>query len=131
MRERAFSYFERGVETAAYLGSPYTWIDSYFPPLEVHKGVVPTDELVYGQEFRAGEVVANSDAMLRMLEQVNDDNLGVILDIGHQYAQKEPIPLSVEKLGKHMKYVHVAADDGNGRTSPGIWFSSEKFLSFL
>jgi len=151
VREKAFSYFERGVETAAYLGSPYTWIDSYFPPLEVQKGVVPTDGLVYGQEFRVkisdgfdwqqfwdsfiaaishcnqiagsngigllveprvGEVVANSDAMLRMIEQVNDDNLGVILDIGHQYAQKELIPLSIEKLGRHMKYVHIADNDG-------------------
>lgn len=151
VRQKAFSYFERGVETAAYLGSPYTWIDSYFPPLEVEKGVVPTDELVYGQEFRVrvpdtfdwqrfwdsfieaishcnqvakkngigllveprvGEVVANSDAMLRMIEQVNDDNLGVILDIGHQYAQKELIPLSIEKLGRHMKYVHIADNDG-------------------
>ena len=42
VREKAFEYYERGVETAAYLGSPYTWIDSYFPPLEVQKGVVPT-----------------------------------------------------------------------------------------
>ena len=39
-------------------------------------------------EPRVGEVVANSDALLRMLEQVNDDNLGVILDIGHQCAQR-------------------------------------------
>ncbi len=160
IREKAFSYFERGVETAAYLDSPYTWIDSYFPPLEVQKGVVPTDELVYGQEFRVrvpetfnwqrfwdsfieaidhcnriarengvgllveprvGEVVANSDAMLRMIEQVNDDNLGVILDIGHQYAQKELIPLSIEKLGRHMKYIHIADNDGrdNRHLVPG------------
>lgn len=160
VREKAFSYFERGVETAAYLGSSYTWIDSYFPPLEVQKGVVPTDELVYGQEFRVripetfnwqrfwdsfieaidhcnriaknsgigllveprvGEVVSNSDAMLRMLEQVDDDNLGVILDIGHQYAQKELIPLSIEKLGAHMKYMHIADNDGrdNRHLVPG------------
>jgi sugar phosphate isomerase/epimerase len=38
VRDKAFSYFERGVQTAAYLGSPYIWIDSYFPPLEVRKG---------------------------------------------------------------------------------------------
>ncbi len=160
VREKAFSYFERGVETAAYLGSPYTWIDSYFPPLEVQRGVVPTDELVYGQEFRVripdgfdwqrfwdsfieavvfcnrtakangigllveprvGEVVPNSDAMLRMLEQVNDDNLGVILDIGHQHAQKEMIPLAIEKLGRHMRYVHIADNDGrdNRHLVPG------------
>ena len=72
-------------------------------------------------EPRVGEVVANSDAMLRMIEQVNDDNLGVILDIGHQYAQKELIPLSIEKLGRHMKYVHIADNDGrdNRHLVPG------------
>jgi sugar phosphate isomerase/epimerase len=72
-------------------------------------------------EPRVGEVVTNSDAMLRLIEAVNDDNFGVILDVGHQHAQKELLPLSVEKLGRHMKYVHVADNDGrdNRHFSPG------------
>lgn len=151
IRARAFDSFERGIETARYLGSPYAWIDSYFPPLDVVQGVVPTQDLVYGQEFRVvvpeefawprfwdsfvqaiikaneiakqygikllleprvGEVVSNSDAMLRLIEQVNDANFGMILDIGHQHAQKELIPLSIEKLGENIRYVHVADNDG-------------------
>jgi sugar phosphate isomerase/epimerase len=160
VRARAFDYFQQGIETASFLGSPYAWIDSYFPPLEVRSGIVPTEELVYGQAFRVsvpdgfdwqrfwdsfveavrranaiakkssvgllleprvGEVVTNSDAMLRLIEAVDDDNFGVILDVAHQYAQKELLPLSVEKLGRHMKYVHVADNDGkeNRHFAPG------------
>jgi sugar phosphate isomerase/epimerase len=160
VRERAMEHFSRGAETAAFLGSPYVWIDSYFPPLKVHRGVVPTEGLVYGQEFRVsvpeefrwprfwssfveavrrvtaiarsqgvgllveprvGEVVSNSEAMLRLVEAVADDNLGLILDTAHQHAQKELVPLSVEKLGAHLKYVHVADNDGrdNRHFEPG------------
>jgi sugar phosphate isomerase/epimerase len=160
VRATAFEHFQRGIETASYLGSPYAWIDSFFPPLAVKKGVIPTEELVYGQEFRVsvpdgfdwrrfwdsfveavcraneiakknsvgllleprvGEVVSNSDAMLRLIEAVDDGNFGVILDVGHQHAQKELLPLSVEKLGRHMKYVHIADNDGkdNRHFAPG------------
>jgi len=159
-REKAFAAFEKGVETAAFFGSPYVWIDSYFPPLGVKKGVVPTQALVYGQEFRVtvpddfswerfwesfvaavmrandiarshgigllveprvGEVVSNSDALLRLIDRVGDDNFGVILDIGHQHAQKELIPLAIEKLGRRLKYVHIADNDGrdNRHFAPG------------
>jgi sugar phosphate isomerase/epimerase len=121
---------------------------------------VPTEELVYGQEFRVtvpagfdwrrfwesfvqavrrangiarkngvgllleprvGEVASNSDALLRLIEAVDDDNFGVILDVAHQHAQKELLPLSIEKLGRHLKYVHVADNDGrdNHHFGPG------------
>ena len=160
VQQRALDYFERGVETARYLESPFVWIDSYFPPLKIEKGVLPTEELVYGQDFRVivpdefdwrrfwdnfvtsiircneicktfqvqflieprvGEVISNTDAMLRLIDLVNDDNFGIILDIAHQHAQKELIPLSIEKLGRHMKYVHVADNDGrdNRHFEPG------------
>jgi len=130
------------------------------PPLKIEKGVLPTEELVYGQDFRVivpdefdwrrfwdnfvasiircneicktfqvqflieprvGEVISNTDAMLRLIDLVNDDNFGIILDIAHQHAQKELIPLSIEKLGRHMKYVHVADNDGrdNRHFEPG------------
>jgi sugar phosphate isomerase/epimerase len=159
-REKAFEQFERGVETARYLGSPYVWIDSYFPPLELKQGVRSTEELVYGQQLRVrvpegfewpgfwrsfvesvgraaeiagryqlgllleprvGEVVTNSDAMLRLAEQVGSESLGFILDIAHQHAQKELIPLAIEKLGKALRYVHVADNDGrdNRHLEPG------------
>jgi sugar phosphate isomerase/epimerase len=156
----ALALFEEGVRTAAYLGSPNVWVDSYFPPVEVLSGTLMTDAIVFGQqpriripagfswlrfwehyvgvmrrctaiarsygvqllvEPRVGEVTSNSEALLRLLDAVGDDNLGVILDTAHQHAQKELLPLSVEKLGRRIRYVHVADNDGlvNRHLVPG------------
>lgn len=63
-------------------------------------------------EPRVGETVSNTDAMLRLFEEVGSDNFGAILDTGHLNAQKEILPLSVAKLGPKLFYVHVADNDG-------------------
>ena len=72
-------------------------------------------------EPRVGENISNSDAMLRLLEAVDAENFGAVLDVGHMHAQKEIIPLSVEKLGSKIFYVHVADNDGrdNYHLPPG------------
>jgi sugar phosphate isomerase/epimerase len=160
VQAKAFEYFRRGAEAAAFFESANLWIDSYMPPLTVVQGVRPTDDLVYGQtmrvsipdgfeweafwahfvdsvarcaaiarehrlpllvEPRVGETAATSDALLRLWDGVNDENLGFILDVAHQHAQKEMIPLAVEKLGRHLKYVHVADNDSrdNRHFAPG------------
>jgi sugar phosphate isomerase/epimerase len=149
--ERAMAFFEDGAKTAAYLGSPFMWIDSHLPPVQVVGGTLLTDEIVFGQDYRVripedfdwnrfwahfvgsvrrcnriakehgvqllveprvGETTSNCEALLRLAEAVDDENFGVILDTAHQHAQKEMLPLSVEKLGKHIRYVHVADNDG-------------------
>lgn len=149
--ERAMAFFEKGAKTAAYLGSPFMWIDSHLPPVQVIGGTLLTDEIVFGQDYRVripedfewnrfwphfvgsvrrcnqiakehgvqllveprvGETTSNCEALLRLAEAVDDENFGVILDTAHQHAQKEMLPLSVEKLGKHIRYVHVADNDG-------------------
>lgn len=157
---KAMEAFKRGAEAAAYFGSANLWVDSYLPPVEVLKGVLPTRELVYGKslriripagfswdtfwdsfvrsiaectavaksnglpllvEPRVGETTANADALLRLWDAVRDENLGFILDVAHQHAQKEMMPLVVEKLGRHLKYVHVADNDSrdNRHLPPG------------
>jgi sugar phosphate isomerase/epimerase len=63
-------------------------------------------------EPRVGELLSNTDAILRMMDTVNDDNFGAVLDTAHLNAQKEILPLSVEKLGKRIFYVHAADNDG-------------------
>ncbi len=66
-------------------------------------------------EPRVGEIISNTDAMLRLMDAVNDSNFGAVFDTGHQHAQKEILPLSVEKLGKRIFYLHVS--DNNGLTN--------------
>jgi sugar phosphate isomerase/epimerase len=63
-------------------------------------------------EPRVGEIVSNTDALLRLMDAVDNDNFGAVLDTGHQHAQKEILPLSIEKLGARVHYLHVSDNDG-------------------
>lgn len=62
-------------------------------------------------EPRVGENISNTDGMLRLIDHVDHPNLGVVLDTGHQNAQKEILPLAVYKLGKRIKYLHASDND--------------------
>jgi sugar phosphate isomerase/epimerase len=72
-------------------------------------------------EPRVGEIISNTDALLRLAEAVDSDNFGAVLDTGHLHAQKEILPLSVEKLGGRIYYVHASDNDGqtNQHLAPG------------
>jgi len=72
-------------------------------------------------EPRVGELISNTDALLRLMDAINDENFGAVLDTAHQHAQKELLPLSVEKLGRRIYYLHVADNDGkeNQHLAPG------------
>lgn len=72
-------------------------------------------------EPRVGELVSNTDALLRLIEQVNSPIFGAVLDTGHLHAQKEILPLSVEKLGSRIFYVHASDNDSrdNEHLAPG------------
>ena len=63
-------------------------------------------------EPRVGEIISNTDALLRLMDHVGAPNFGAVLDTAHQHAQKEILPLSVEKLGDRIMYLHVADNDG-------------------
>jgi sugar phosphate isomerase/epimerase len=72
-------------------------------------------------EPRVGELVSNTDALLRLFDHVGDPIFGAVLDTGHLHAQKEILPLSVEKLGRRIFYLHVSDNDGrdNEHLAPG------------
>jgi len=72
-------------------------------------------------EPRVGELVSNTDALLRLCEHVDDPSFGAVLDCGHLHAQKEILPLSVEKLGPRIFYVHASDNDSrdNEHLAPG------------
>jgi len=59
--------------------------------------------------------------MLKLLEEVDEENFGAVLDCGHLNAAKEIIPLSIEKLGEKIMYVHASDNDGrdNYHFAPG------------
>ncbi|MDD5502241.1 MAG: sugar phosphate isomerase/epimerase [Candidatus Thermoplasmatota archaeon] len=83
--------------------------------------IAKDNSLKFCVEPRVGEVINNTDSLLRLFDEVNDDNFGAILDTAHLHAQKEIIPLSIEKLGKKIFYVHAADNDSrtNEHLAPG------------
>ncbi len=72
-------------------------------------------------EPRVGETVSTSDGLLRLIDHVADPSFGAVFDTGHLNAQKEILPLSVEKLGSRIFYVHASDNDGrdNLHLAPG------------
>ena len=77
-------------------------------------------KLKFCLEPRVGENVSNTDALLRLMREVDDDNFGAVLDTGHLHAQKEILPLSIEKLGKRIFYLHVSDNDGRSNEHLGL-----------
>jgi sugar phosphate isomerase/epimerase len=95
--------------------------DSFVQAITRCTGIARENGLPLLVEPRVGETVTNADGMLRLWDAVKDENLGFILDVAHQHAQKEMMPLAIEKLGRHLKYVHVADNDSrdNRHLVPG------------
>jgi len=62
-------------------------------------------------EPRVGENVSNTEAILRLMDAVRDESFQAVLDTGHLHAQKEILPLSIEKLGNRIGYLHVSDND--------------------
>jgi sugar phosphate isomerase/epimerase len=71
-------------------------------------------------EPRVHESISNTDAILRLFDWVNSENFGAVLDTGHLHAQKEIIPLSVEKLGEKIFFVHASDNDGRTNAHLGV-----------
>ncbi len=95
--------------------------DSYVATIKQANQIAKAHGLELLIEPRVGEVTANTDSLLRLFDAVGDPNLGCIFDTAHLHAQKELLPLSVEKLGRRIRYIHVADNDSriNHHLVPG------------
>jgi len=57
-------------------------------------------------------ILGNTDSTLRLIEAVNSEYVGALLDTGHSIVAKENLPTVVDMLGKKLFHVHV--DDTYG-----------------
>jgi sugar phosphate isomerase/epimerase len=64
-----------------------------------------------GMEMRLAETVSNTDAFLRLYDAVRNPCFGVVFDTGHLNAQKEILPVSIEKLKDRIFLLHAADND--------------------
>lgn len=65
------------------------------------------------KETRNFSLIANADGALRLVDQVQSNNFGVLLDTGHALYAKEDLPMTVEKLDKKLFHVHICDNYGD------------------
>jgi sugar phosphate isomerase/epimerase len=78
-------------------------------------GITADHGIRLAMEMRVGEAVSNTDAFLRLYDAIDDPNLGAVFDTAHLHAQKETLPLSIEKLKDRIFLIH--ASDNDSRTN--------------
>jgi len=104
-----------GIEFRVAVDPAFRWEEQWRVLVETFQrcaAVARQAGLPFCLEPRVGEMISNTDALLRLMDHVGADNFGAVLDTAHQHAQKEILPLSVEKLGSRIMYLHVADNDG-------------------
>jgi len=104
-----------GVEFRIAVDPEFSWDEQWRVLVDTFKqcaAAARAANLPFCLEPRVGEIISNTDALLRLMDHVDADNFGAVLDTAHQHAQKEILPLSVEKLGSRIMYLHVADNDG-------------------
>ena len=62
-------------------------------------------------EPRVGEIICSVDSMIRLIHDVNHPNFKANFDAGHFSAQRENIPLALEKLRGMYANIHLSDND--------------------
>ena len=57
-------------------------------------------------------LLSNSDALLRVISDIDHKDVGATIDTGHVFQAKEHLPTTVQKLGGRLYHVHL--DDNYG-----------------
>jgi len=71
-----------------------------------------------GMEMRLAETVSNTDAFLRLYDAVRNPYFGVVFDTAHLNAQKEILPISIEKLKDRVFLIHASDNDFDRQCAP-------------
>lgn len=104
-----------GIEFRVAVDPAFSWAEQWRVLVDTFRrcaAMAGKQGLPFCLEPRVGEIISNTDALLRLMDHVDAPNFGAVLDTAHQHAQKEILPLSVEKLGSRIMYLHVADNDG-------------------
>jgi xylose isomerase len=63
-------------------------------------------------EYKLENILGNADSTLRLIQDVNSEFLGALLDTGHSLVAREHLPTAADMLGDKLFHVHV--DDNYG-----------------
>jgi len=68
--------------------------------------------LSFSLELHTYGLVANTDGFLKLYDDVGAKNLGINMDTGFHFAQREYIPMSIHKLKGKLLNIHARDGDG-------------------
>lgn len=88
-----------------------TW-ENYVDSIKVCTDIAKTYGMKFVIEGHAHVIAGTTDALLRLMEEVDSDWLGVNFDTAWQFIQREYLPLSIHKLRGHIWHLHVRDGDG-------------------
>jgi protein FrlC len=130
IRQDSIQYMKECLDNAVELGAPVLLV----VPEKTIYGQSPQDawdrladsiDVVcqYGRQFNmmlgleavnhyVSDMVNTAADAMRMVEQLNHDNLGVVIDTGHMNLASETTPEAVARLGDRLLQVHVNDNDG-------------------
>ena len=57
-------------------------------------------------------LINHTDTFLRVAEELKSDRVGMNLDTGHIFVQRESLPVTIEKLGPRLFGTHISDNDG-------------------
>jgi xylose isomerase len=84
-------------------------------------------------EYKPECILGSAESTLRLIQAVNSDNLGALLDTGHSIVAREHLPTVVDMLGEKLFHIHV--DDNYGDWDrdmpPGTVHNFSEFLEAL
>lgn len=108
-------YDEYSPPLRVYVPESFSWKESWTRYVEIIDkltNVAKSEDLRFALEIRPCEIVNNSDCVMRLIEAVESESLGVVFDTGHLFVQKEILPIAAEKLGERIFLVHLSDNDG-------------------
>ena len=138
VRERSLRYYERALEQAAILGSPYMQMISgsgylHSDPAEDLKR---STDGIYRLTKKAREVgvtivleadrtctVGNTKQQIEMIKEINDPYFSGMIDTNAVWHAKEDFEEDVKLLGKDLRHIHfIDINEGGGCLIPGSGF---------
>jgi sugar phosphate isomerase/epimerase len=78
-------------------------------------------DLRFSLEVFPNAIISTTDGFLRLWEAIGSESFGMVFDTGHLFYLREPLTVSVEKLGSRLFVAHMSDNDGlvNHHWPPG------------
>lgn len=88
-----------------------TW-KTYVNSISACADIAADAGLRFSLELHTYGLVSNTDAFLKLYDDVGAKNLGINMDTGFHFAQREYIPMSIHKLKGKLLNMHARDGDG-------------------